>query len=163
MTISLKAGSGSSPWYTIDAPSQAEEREALLLLAGLTEESEVLDRGKVANLSLMELVVLVSQLFQVAERTAYRSSNAAEATEAAQAATAPPASGSRQAAQAKAAPAAPKGADEPQADPARIVEEEIAAAETKAELTTIHGRHRQLFADNPKLMALLRARSEEVK
>ena len=49
MTISLKAGSGSSPWYTIDAPSQAEEREALLLFAGLTEESEVLDRGKIGN------------------------------------------------------------------------------------------------------------------
>lgn len=160
MTISLKAGSGSSPWYTIDSPSQAEEREALLLFAGLTEESEVLDRGKVANLSLMELTVLTSQLFQVAERTAYRSTNAAEATEAAQAATVPPASGSKQAAASK---AAPKGGDESQADPARIVEEEIAAAESKAELTTIHGRHRQLFADNPKLMALLRARSEEVK
>lgn len=157
MTVSLKAGSGNSPWYTLDVPDQKSEREALLHFADLMEESKLPDGRIVADLSLMQLVVLVSSLFQAAERDQFRVVNNGGPNVGTSKATAAAPAGQEK----PATPADPEPAAE--VDPVAEVEAEIAEATSKEALRTIHGRNNKLFTDNPQLLKALQARAEAIK
>lgn len=154
MSLTIKAGTSyDAPWYVIDAASIDDERSQLLAFAGLTEESTLPDGRKVSEASLLQLAVAAGLLFQSAWKDGW--TGEARAQSRSVAAKAEQGSAPAKPAEAK------KKEEEAQADTPAILED-IAKAQSKAELKEIASQNQGAFKAHPELLQAMKDRSAQL-